>query len=97
MRIVLVLASVLALAACGSTTTTQPPDAAPAIDADIDAPPPPPPPVDAPPPPTTTQLTGGGHLSGGTLAVDLQIGLPTAQAPATGNAVVLDPATPIKP
>ena len=78
---------ILVLAACGGGDGSPPGDASP-------------PPSDAataPPLPTLTDLTGGGRLTGGTLVVDVQIGHPIARTPASGGAVVVDPAAPIKP
>lgn len=89
-----------ALIACGGATTAPPdadidapidaPDAGVPIDAPPDAPPP-------PPPPTRTELTGGGRLTGGTFVMDVQLGHPISQAPASGGSTVADPASPVKP
>jgi hypothetical protein len=85
----MVLAGALALAGCPNPKAS--PDAPPPIDApDV-------PPVDAPPAPTRVDLSGGTRMTGGALVVDVQLGHPTSQAPATGGTVVVDPATTIKP
>ena len=44
---------------------------------------------------TRVELSGGGRLTGGTLAVDLRLGGPLAPAPAAGGSLVATPASPI--
>jgi hypothetical protein len=94
-----------ALIACGGGTAAIDAPPPPTDAADVDAPPPTDAgvdapvdaPTDAPPPPTRTELTGGGRLTGGTLVMDVQLGHPISQAPASGGTTVADPASPIKP
>jgi hypothetical protein len=106
-RTILALLSTAAFAACGNvkpsnTDAAQATDASDTdgevTDAGIDTMPPIDSGIDGGPPSAGQELTtAGGHVSGPTFSMDVQIGHPTSQEQITGGTYRLEANTPIKP